>query len=520
MSALKDVIYLSNIDYQTLIANGSVVINGTTLTYDADNVYITPDEIATTSSAGLMPALNSSSVATQSQTTKFLREDGTWAAPSYTSYESKSASSGGTAVSLVTTGEKYTWNNKGSYSKPSGGIPASDLAESYYLASNPNGYQTSSDVQTAISSAITNVYKFMGSSTIADLNTTTANVSASFKEAMKGWVYNITDSGNLNNSTGTTAVTAGDNVAFVYTTSSNWHWDKLAGTIDLSNYVPTSRKINGLLLTSDILLHAEDVGALPSDTTYLKSASVSGSTLTLTKQDNTTVTFTASGGGANYYPTRSYSSGLQISTSSGVTDTCALYVPYANGTSQAGVVSTTAQTFGGSKTINGSSNAPITLKSNSTTCWIDFKNSSNTALGSIGVNSSKKPVFYDTSEHQLAYKSDLTGIHETGSASLESYYYFNHTVYGSGKILITSMQDPYSSWNFNLECNGDAVVSSIVYAELIVNREEIVCCNYVDTSGNWNSLGLTGSYDTIDTWRVGTSVGSGDISVDYIGDFS
>lgn len=28
----------------------------------------------------------------------------------------------------------------GTYSKPSGGIPASDLAESYYLASNPNGY--------------------------------------------------------------------------------------------------------------------------------------------------------------------------------------------------------------------------------------------------------------------------------------------------------------------------------------------------------------------------------------------
>ena len=32
--------------------------------------------------------------------------------PSDTTYESKSAASGGTAVSLVTTGEKYTWNNK------------------------------------------------------------------------------------------------------------------------------------------------------------------------------------------------------------------------------------------------------------------------------------------------------------------------------------------------------------------------------------------------------------------------
>lgn len=36
-------------------------------------------------------------------------------------------------------------------------------------------------------------------------------------------------------------------------------------------------------------------------TTYLKSASVSGNTLTLTKQDNTTVTFTPSGGGSTLY---------------------------------------------------------------------------------------------------------------------------------------------------------------------------------------------------------------------------
>lgn len=33
-----------------------------------------------------------------------------------TTYESKSAASGGTAVSLVTTGEKYTWNNKSNFS--------------------------------------------------------------------------------------------------------------------------------------------------------------------------------------------------------------------------------------------------------------------------------------------------------------------------------------------------------------------------------------------------------------------
>lgn len=40
--------------------------------------------------------------------------------------KSYSAESSGTGTSLVTTGEKYTWNNK--YDKPSGGIPDSDIA--------------------------------------------------------------------------------------------------------------------------------------------------------------------------------------------------------------------------------------------------------------------------------------------------------------------------------------------------------------------------------------------------------
>lgn len=56
-----------------------------------------------------------------------------------TTYESKAAASGGTAVSLVTTGEKYTWNNKGTYSKPSGGIPDSDIASAATWNAKGNG---------------------------------------------------------------------------------------------------------------------------------------------------------------------------------------------------------------------------------------------------------------------------------------------------------------------------------------------------------------------------------------------
>lgn len=44
MANLKDVIYLSNSDYATLVSTGTVTINGTTLTYDDSNVYITPEE--------------------------------------------------------------------------------------------------------------------------------------------------------------------------------------------------------------------------------------------------------------------------------------------------------------------------------------------------------------------------------------------------------------------------------------------------------------------------------------------
>lgn len=56
------------------------------------------------------------------------------------------------------------------------------------------------------------------------------------------------------------------------------------------------------------------------------------------------------GNDTNYYPIRSYTSGLQISSYSGSTD-CALFVPYATA-NQAGVVSTEDQTFSGEKTFS------------------------------------------------------------------------------------------------------------------------------------------------------------------------
>lgn len=54
MANLKDVIYLSNEDYETLVSTGTVTIEGTTLTYDENCIYITPDKLVTTTEDGLM----------------------------------------------------------------------------------------------------------------------------------------------------------------------------------------------------------------------------------------------------------------------------------------------------------------------------------------------------------------------------------------------------------------------------------------------------------------------------------
>lgn len=56
MAKLKDVIYLSNEDYDTLVSTGTVTIDGDVLTYDESNVYITPEVMASSSQDGLMSA--------------------------------------------------------------------------------------------------------------------------------------------------------------------------------------------------------------------------------------------------------------------------------------------------------------------------------------------------------------------------------------------------------------------------------------------------------------------------------
>lgn len=79
----------------------------------------------------------------------------------------------------------------GTYSKPSGGIPASDLAESYYPASNPNGYTSNQGTVTSVGAGAglsisgtasvnptVNVASDRKLPTTTEWNTVNANISA------------------------------------------------------------------------------------------------------------------------------------------------------------------------------------------------------------------------------------------------------------------------------------------------------------------------------------------------------
>lgn len=196
---------------------------------------------------------------------------------------------GGTSSQFVKGDGTLDSTAYGTYNKPSGGIPKTDLASAVqtslgkadtalqsftetdptvpswakqsskptYTAqevgalpsttsipsktsdlTNDSGFVTTSD--------ISGVYKYKGTKTNYSNLPTSGNVT--------GDVWNVTNAnGNI---------PAGTNYAW-----NGSAWDALGGSVDLSGYVPTSRTINGKALTSNITLSASDVSALPSSTT-------------------------------------------------------------------------------------------------------------------------------------------------------------------------------------------------------------------------------------------------------------
>ena len=96
------------------------------------------------------------------------------------------------------------------------------------------------------------------------------------------------------------------------------------------------------------LAYTSDIPSVGNGTVTITQAGSTIGSFTMNQSDNTIIDL--NGTNTDYYPIRSYTSGLQISSYSGSTD-CALFVPYATA-NQAGVVSTEDQTFSGEKTFS------------------------------------------------------------------------------------------------------------------------------------------------------------------------
>lgn len=153
---------------------------------------------------------------------------------------------------FVTSGAIYTALD-GKVSVVSGkGLSTNDYTdpEKSKVANLPDNANSTFATKTELSSAVSSVYKYKGTkATYANLPST-GNIA--------GDVWNVTAAyGN---------VPAGTNWAW-----NGSAWDALGGEIDLSGYVPTSRKVNGKALSGDITLAASDVGALASNGTAVKA---------------------------------------------------------------------------------------------------------------------------------------------------------------------------------------------------------------------------------------------------------
>ena len=115
------------------------------------------------------------------------------------------------------------------------GIDSSDVTTALgytpYNSTNPSGYQTASDVSTAISSALSSTYKPKGSVAFANLPSLTSS--------NEGNVYNVTDAfittSDFVEGAGN-SYPAGTNVVIVNTSGSTYKYDVLAGFVDLSAY--------------------------------------------------------------------------------------------------------------------------------------------------------------------------------------------------------------------------------------------------------------------------------------------
>lgn len=183
------------------------------------------------------------------------------------------------------------------------GDAVKNYADATYAAkaTSLSGYGiTDAYTKTEVDGMISSVYKPAGSVAFASLPTLSDNVL--------GNVYNVTDAftttANFVEGAGK-SYPAGTNVVVVNTgttASPTYKFDVLAGFVDLSGYVPTSRKVNGKALSADITISKSDVGLGNVDNTSDSDKPISTATQTaLNGKENTISDLSKIRSGANSF---------------------------------------------------------------------------------------------------------------------------------------------------------------------------------------------------------------------------
>lgn len=339
MANLKNVIYLSNEDYETLVSTGTVTIDGETLTYDENNVYVTPDKLASSTEDGLMSATDKSKLDNiESGAEVNVQADWNQTNTSADDYIKNKPTIPTVNNATLTIQKNGTTVNTFTANASSN------------VTANITVPTTLDDISDGSTRKLANYLPLSGGSVTGDLKLYVASGDSPRLIFQRGTLTDTYNDWSLYDSSGYLYIQQRGSGSTDWETRATFDQSgvNFAGTISengttLSNkYLGKSAKAaDSELLDGHDSSYFATASSVP--TTYLKSASVSGTfsnTLTISKQDDSTVTF------YNYFHSPTYSTGLSIASGRGVND---LYVPEASTTSS-GVISTSAQTFVGIKT--------------------------------------------------------------------------------------------------------------------------------------------------------------------------
>ena len=195
---------------------------------------------------------------------------------------------------LTSGGAKTALDNKldktGTAAKATADASGNNIADTYATKTALSAVETTANTAKSIAEGRARAVSFESySALVTALNAATNtdykvgdNIFIQAKEVPDLWIYSVestTTSYTYTNDTAlSTALEAGAVQVGYYKIAA-----METGKVDLTGYVPTSRKINNKALTGDITLSASDVGALATDGTAAKAtADASGNVITTT----------------------------------------------------------------------------------------------------------------------------------------------------------------------------------------------------------------------------------------------